>query len=237
AALDGVSLVVPAGGTIALVGPSGAGKSTMLNLILRFFDPDEGSVAIDGQDLRTVKLDSLRGAIALVAQEVALFDDTVRANIAYGRFGATQAEIEAAAEAAAAHRFICELPDGYDTLVGEHGVRLSGGQRQRLAIARAMLKDAPILLLDEATSSLDNESERHVQAALKALMRGRTTVVIAHRLTTIIGADLICVMDRGRIVETGKHAQLLAHNGLYRRLYETEFTPEAEAAATPAMPG
>jgi len=237
AALDGVSLIVPAGSTVALVGPSGAGKSTMLNLVLRFFDPDEGSVAIDGQDLRTVTLDSLRGAIALVAQEVALFDDTVRANIAYGRFGATQAEIEAAAEAAAAHRFICELPDGYDTLVGEHGVRLSGGQRQRLAIARAMLKDAPILLLDEATSSLDNESERHVQTALKALMQGRTTVVIAHRLSTIIGADLICVMDRGRIVETGKHAQLLAHNGLYRRLYETEFTPEAEAAATPAVPG
>jgi subfamily B ATP-binding cassette protein MsbA len=176
----------------------------------------------------------LRGAIALVAQEVSLFDDTVRANIAYGRFGATQEQIEAAAEAAAAHRFICELPDGYDTLVGEHGVRLSGGQRQRLAIARAMLKDTPILLLDEATSSLDNESERHVQTALKALMKGRTTIVIAHRLSTIIGADLICVMDRGRIVETGKHAQLLAHNGLYRRLYETEFTGEAEAAAPAA---
>ncbi|HEX3881789.1 MAG TPA: ABC transporter transmembrane domain-containing protein [Stellaceae bacterium] len=234
-AVDGISLTVPAGGTVALVGPSGAGKSTVLNLILRFFDSDEGSVAIDGQDLRGLTLASLRGALALVAQEVALFDDTVRANIAYGRFGATQAEIEAAAEAAAAHRFISELPDGYDTLVGEHGVRLSGGQRQRLAIARAMLKDAPILLLDEATSSLDNESERHVQAALRALMQGRTTVVIAHRLSTIINADLICVMDRGRIVETGKHAQLLAHNGLYRRLYETEFTSEAEP--TPAVPG
>lgn len=234
-ALDSVSVTVPAGGTVALVGPSGAGKSTVLNLILRFFDADEGSVAIDGQDVRGLTLASLRGSIALVAQEVALFDDTVRANIAYGRFGATQSDIEAAAEAAAAHSFILELPDGYDTLVGEHGVRLSGGQRQRLAIARAMLKDAPILLLDEATSALDNESERHVQAALKALMQGRTTVVIAHRLSTIINADLICVMDRGRIVESGKHAQLLAHDGLYRRLYETEFTGEAEP--TPAVPG
>jgi subfamily B ATP-binding cassette protein MsbA len=234
-ALDGVSVTVPAGGTVALVGPSGAGKSTVLNLILRFFDADEGSVAIDGQDVRALTLPSLRGSVALVAQEVALFDDTVRANIAYGRFGATQGDIEAAAEAAAAHRFIVELPDGYDTLVGEHGVRLSGGQRQRLAIARAMLKDAPILLLDEATSALDNESERHVQAALRALMQGRTTVVIAHRLSTIINADLICVMDRGRIVETGKHAQLLAQNGLYRRLYETEFTGETEP--TPAVPG
>jgi ATP-binding cassette, subfamily B, bacterial MsbA len=234
-ALDGVSLTVPAGGTVALVGPSGAGKSTVLNLILRFFDADEGLVAIDGQDVRGVTLASLRGSIALVAQEVALFDDTVRANIAYGRFGATRADVEAAAEAAAAHRFIMELPDGYDTVVGEHGVRLSGGQRQRLAIARAMLKDAPILLLDEATSALDNESERHVQAAVGALMRGRTTVVIAHRLSTIINADLICVMDRGRIVESGKHAQLLAHDGLYRRLYETEFSGEAEP--TPAVPG
>jgi subfamily B ATP-binding cassette protein MsbA len=234
-ALDGVSVTVPAGGTVALVGPSGAGKSTVLNLILRFFDADEGSVAIDGQDVRGLTLASLRGSIALVAQEVALFDDTVRANIAYGRFGATPDDIEAAAEAAAAHRFIMELPDGYDTLVGEHGVRLSGGQRQRLAIARAMLKDAPILLLDEATSALDNESERHVQAALRALMRGRTTVVIAHRLSTIINADLICVMDRGRIVESGRHAQLLAHDGLYRRLYETEFTGEAEP--TRAVPG
>ncbi|HEY1797612.1 MAG TPA: ABC transporter transmembrane domain-containing protein [Stellaceae bacterium] len=234
-ALDGVSLTVPAGGRVALVGPSGAGKSTVLNLILRFFDADEGSVAIDGQDVRGLTLASLRGSVALVAQEVALFDDTVRANIAYGRFGARRDDIEAAAEAAAAHRFIMELPDGYDTLVGEHGVRLSGGQRQRLAIARAMLKDAPILLLDEATSALDNESERHVQAALRALMQGRTTVVIAHRLSTIINADLICVMDRGRIVESGKHAQLLAHNGLYRRLYETEFTGEAEPA--PAVPG
>jgi subfamily B ATP-binding cassette protein MsbA len=173
----------------------------------------------------------LRGSIALVAQEVSLFDDTVRANIAYGRFGASQDEIEAAAAAAGADRFIRELPEGYDTLVGEHGVLLSGGQRQRLAIARAMLRDAPILLLDEATSALDSESERQVQAALRSLMKGRTTIVIAHRLSTVIGADLICVLDRGRIVETGRHAQLLGRRGLYARLYETQFAGERDVPA------
>jgi subfamily B ATP-binding cassette protein MsbA len=229
-ALDGISLTVPAGSTVALVGPSGAGKSTVLNLIPRFYDAGGGTIAIDGQEIGSVTLVSLRGAIGLVSQEVSLFDDTVRANIAYGRFGAAQADIEAAAAAAGADRFIEELPQGYDTLVGEHGIRLSGGQRQRLAIARAMLKDAPILLLDEATSALDSESERQVQAALRALMHGRTTVVIAHRLSTIIGADLICVMDRGHIVETGRHAQLLARNGLYARLYETQFATERELA-------
>ena len=229
-ALDGISLTVPAGSTVALVGPSGAGKSTLLNLIPRFYDADAGRIAIDGQEIGSVTLASLRGAIALVSQEVSLFDDTVRANIAYGRFGASEADIEAAAAAAGADRFIRELPQGYDTLVGEHGVRLSGGQRQRIAIARAMLKDAPILLLDEATSALDSESERQVQAALRSLMRGRTTVVIAHRLSTVIGADLICVMDRGRIVETGRHAQLLARNGLYARLYDTQFAAERELA-------
>jgi ATP-binding cassette, subfamily B, bacterial MsbA len=225
-ALDGISFAVPAGSTVALVGPSGAGKSTVLNLIPRFYDISSGGIAIDGQDVRLVTLSSLRGALALVAQEASLFDDTVRANIAYGRLSASDAEIAAAATAAGADRFITELPQGYDTLVGEHGMRLSGGQRQRIAIARAMLKDAPILLLDEATSALDNESERQVQAALKRLMQGRTTLVIAHRLSTIVGADLICVMDRGRIVESGKHAQLLARGGLYSRLYETEFAPE-----------
>jgi len=233
AALDGVSLTVPAGSTVALVGPSGAGKSTILNLIPRFFDVDEGSIAIDGQDIRSVTLASLRGAIALVAQEVSLFDDTVRANIAYGRFGASSAEIEAAARAAAADGFIRELPRGYDTLVGEHGVRLSGGQRQRVAIARAMLKDAPILLLDEATSALDSESERQVQAALRALIRGRTTLVIAHRLSTIQGADLICVVDRGRIVEIGRHAELLARDGFYARLHAIQFAEESEVTAEP----
>jgi subfamily B ATP-binding cassette protein MsbA len=229
-ALDGISLTVPAGSTVALVGPSGAGKSTVLNLIPRFYDAGGGTIAIDGQEIGSVTLASLRGAIGLVSQEVSLFDDTVRANIAYGRFGAAQADIEAAAAAAGADRFIQELPQGYDTLVGEHGIRLSGGQRQRLAIARAMLKDAPILLLDEATSALDSESERQVQAALRVLMRGRTTVVIAHRLSTIIGADLICVMDHGHIVETGRHAQLLAKSGLYARLYETQFATECELA-------
>src|SRR4029077_5228473 len=188
-ALDGVSLTVPAGRTVALVGPSGAGKSTILNLIPRFFDVEEGSIAIDGQYVRSVTLASLRGAIALVAQEVSLFDDTVRANISYGRFGAAPDEIEAAARAAAADEFIRELPQGYETLVGENGVRLSGGQRQRIAIARAMLKDAPILLLDEATSALDSESERQVQGALRALMYRRTTLVIAHRLSTVQSAD------------------------------------------------
>ena len=233
-ALDGISLTVPAGSTVALVGPSGAGKSTVLNLIPRFYDVDAGTIAIDGQEIGGVTLASLRGAIGLVSQEVSLFDDTVRANIAYGRFDASPAEIEAAAGAAGADGFIRELPQGYDTLVGEHGVRLSGGQRQRLAIARAMLKDAPILLLDEATSALDSETERQVQAALRRLMRGRTTVVIAHRLSTIIGADLICVMDRGRIVETGRHAQLLARNGLYARLYQTQFAAERDLAPVAA---
>ena len=231
-ALDGVSLTVPAGRTVALVGPSGAGKSTILNLIPRFFDVDEGSIRIDGQDVRSVTLASLRSALALVAQEVSLFDDTVRANIAYGRFGASSTEIEAAARAAGVDEFIRKLPQGYDTLVGEHGVRLSGGQRQRVAIARAMLKDAPILLLDEATSALDSESERQVQAALRALMRGRTTLVIAHRLSTVQGADLICVVDRGRVVEIGRHADLLAREGLYARLHAMQFAEERDLAET-----
>ena len=230
-ALDGLWLTVPAGCTVALVGPSGAGKSTILNLIPRFFDVEAGSIAIDGQDIRAVTLASLRGAIALVAQEVSLFDDTVRANIAYGRFGASPAEIEAAARAAGADQFIRELSQGYDTLVGEHGVRLSGGQRQRVAIARAMLKDAPILLLDEATSALDSESERQVQTALGALMHGRTTLVIAHRLSTVQRADLICVVDRGHIVEIGRHAQLIAHDGLYARLHAMQFAEERDLAA------
>ncbi len=229
AAIDDLSLTIPAGQTVALVGPSGAGKSTMLNLIPRFFDIDSGSIAIDGQDVRRVTIASLRRAIALVAQEVSLFDDTVHANIAYGRFGASAAEIEEAARAAAADGFIRELPQGYDTMVGEHGVRLSGGQRQRIAIARAMLKNAPILLLDEATSALDSESERQVQRALNTLIRGRTTLVIAHRLSTIQGADLICVVDRGQIVETGRHPELLARGGLYARLYAMQFAEQRAA--------
>jgi subfamily B ATP-binding cassette protein MsbA len=226
-ALDGCDLVVPAGKTVALVGPSGAGKSTILNLIPRFYDVSAGRIAIDGLDVREVTLASLRGAIALVSQEITLFDDTVRANIGYGRFGAGDDAIVAAATAAAADEFIAALPQGYDTIVGEHGIKLSGGQRQRLAIARAMLKNAPILLLDEATSALDTESERQVQTALKALMRGRTTLVIAHRLSTIVDADLIYVVDQGRIAETGSHAELLAQGGTYARLYALQFAEES----------
>jgi ATP-binding cassette, subfamily B, bacterial MsbA len=225
-ALDDVSLTVPAGKTVALVGPSGAGKSTILNLIPRFYDVAAGSVAIDGMDVRAATLASLRGAIALVSQEVSLFDDTVRANIAYGRFGAAEEDIVAAAKAAAADEFIRLLPQGYDTMVGEHGVKLSGGQRQRLSIARAMLKNAPILLLDEATSALDTESERQVQAALKVLMQGRTTLVIAHRLSTVVDADLIYVIDGGRVVESGSHAELLRQGGVFARLHGLQFADE-----------
>jgi subfamily B ATP-binding cassette protein MsbA len=225
--LDNLSLSVPGGRTVALVGPSGAGKSTVLNLLPRFFDVGDGSVTIDGQDVREVTIESLRANIALVSQEITLFDDTIRANIAYGRFGACDDEIEQAARAAAAHDFIMTLPDRYDTMVGERGLNLSGGQRQRLAIARAMLKNAPILLLDEATSALDTESERHVQAALETLMRGRTTIVIAHRLSTVVKADLIHVLDQGRVVESGSHHALLADNGVYARLYALQFAEQA----------
>ncbi|MFC3226419.1 ABC transporter ATP-binding protein [Marinibaculum pumilum] len=244
-ALRGVTLEVPAGRRVALVGPSGAGKSTVLNLIPRFYDASTGQVLIDGQDVRGVTLASLRAGIALVSQEMTLFDTTVRANIAYGRPGASEAEIRAAAEAAAADDFITGLSDGYDTVVGENGVKLSGGQRQRIAIARAMLRDAPILLLDEATSALDTESERKVQHALKRLMQGRTTVTIAHRLSTVLDADIIYVMDQGRVVEQGDHAALLARGGLYARLYRTQFLEEApdremaadDPAAGPAPDG
>lgn len=226
-ALDAVSLRVPPGKKAALVGASGAGKSTLLNLVPRFYDATVGRVLIDGQDVRDVTLASLRRNIALVSQELTLFDDTIRANIAYGRPEASQADIESAARHAAAHDFITSLPQGYDTLVGENGVKLSGGQRQRIAIARAMLRDAPILLLDEATSALDTESERLIQTALGELMRGRTTLVIAHRLSTVIDADVIFVLDHGRLVEQGTHAELLARNGIYARLYATQFAVEA----------
>jgi len=229
-ALDGVSLEAGRGETVALVGPSGGGKSTILNLIPRFYDASSGRVILDGRDVRDITLASLRDQIALVTQEPFLFDDTIAANIAYARPEASQAEIEAAARAAAAHDFVTALADGYDTTVGEAGMRLSGGQRQRIAIARAFLKDAPILLLDEATSALDTESEAQVQAALARLMSGRTTILIAHRLSTVRGADRIYVVDRGRIVETGDHAALVKKRGLYARLAKTQDL-EAEPAA------
>jgi len=229
-ALTGVSFEVRRGETIALVGPSGGGKTTILNLIPRFYDPTDGRVLIDGQDVRDVTLASLREQIALVTQEPFLFDDTIRANICYARPEASPAEIEAAARAAAAHDFIMQLPGGYDATVGEAGARLSGGQRQRIAIARAFLKDAPILLLDEATSALDTESEAQVQEALARLMAGRTVILIAHRLSTVRGADRIYVVDKGRIVETGNHASLVKKRGLYARLAKTQDL-EAEPAA------
>ncbi len=230
-ALDGISLEVPAGKLVALVGVSGAGKSTLLNLIPRFYDADEGSVTIDGQDVREVTMASLRGAIALVSQEITLFDDSVRANIAYGRPDAPEDDIINAAKSAAADEFIRSMPQGYDTFVGEQGTAVSGGQRQRLAIARAMLKDAPILLLDEATSALDTQSERQVQAALKQLMKGRTTLVIAHRLSTVIDADMIYVIDQGRVAESGTHGELLAKNGAYAHLHALQFSQAPAAAA------
>lgn len=230
-ALKDVSMSIPAGKTVALVGPSGAGKSTILNLIPRFYDIDAGRIAIDGMDVRDATLESLYANISLVSQEVTLFDDTVRANIAYGKPGASEDEIRDAARHAAALDFIEELPGGFDTQVGERGIKLSGGQRQRLAIARAILKNAPILLLDEATSSLDTESERHVQKALDHLMRDRTTLVIAHRLSTIVGADLIYVIQNGRIVETGSHKELVEMGGAYEKLYALQFAAEAETQA------
>jgi subfamily B ATP-binding cassette protein MsbA len=221
--LKGVSLTVSQGHTVALVGPSGSGKSTLVNLTLRFFDPDRGKVLIDGQDIKHVTVNSLRDAIALVTQDPVLFDDTIRANIAYGAKPIDENEVIEAAKAAAAHDFIMGLPRGYDTRVGEAGGLLSGGERQRIAIARAIYKDAPILLLDEPTSSLDSEAEAKVQAALEQLMRGRTVLMIAHRLSTVKKADLICVLDQGRIIETGRHEELVAKGGLYTRLHRTQF--------------
>ncbi|MBN9445946.1 MAG: ABC transporter ATP-binding protein, partial [Bosea sp.] len=224
--LEGIDLVAEAGKTTALVGRSGSGKSTMLALVPRLYDPNEGRVEIDGQDLRDVTLASLRAQIGVVSQDVVLFDDTVRANIGFGRRGASEADIIAAAKAAAAHDFIMAMPEGYDSRVGERGSRLSGGERQRLAIARAILKDAPILLLDEATSALDTQSERVVQQALTQLMKGRTTLVIAHRLSTVRDADRIVVLDEGRVIETGSHDALIAREGAYARLYRLQFAED-----------
>ncbi|HSE59891.1 MAG TPA: lipid A export permease/ATP-binding protein MsbA [Nitrospiraceae bacterium] len=223
AALEEIDLQVAAGEVVALVGSSGSGKTTLISLVPRFYAPTSGTVLINGQDIASYTLRSLRSQIGIVSQEVVLFDDTIRNNIAYSRDGASDEEVMRAAHAAHAHEFISKLPQGYQTIVGERGLKLSGGERQRLAIARAILKDPPILILDEATSALDSESERVVQLALSNLMKNRTTLVIAHRLSTIQKADRIVVMSRGRIVESGTHEQLLAHNGTYRRLHNMQF--------------
>jgi subfamily B ATP-binding cassette protein MsbA len=225
--LHEVSFAVPKGSLVALVGPSGSGKSTIVDLLVRFFDVSSGRVAIDGHDVREVRLADLRGLMGIVSQETILFHDTVSANIAYARPGASLEEIESAARAAHAHEFVQKLPLGYATVVGERGVELSGGQRQRIAIARALLSDPPILILDEATSSLDSESERVIQDAIEKLLQGRTVLVIAHRLSTVHRADEILVVDHGRIVERGTHAALLAANGTYRRLYDLQFADVA----------
>ncbi|MDH4235547.1 MAG: lipid A export permease/ATP-binding protein MsbA [Gallionella sp.] len=224
-ALRDICLEIPAGQAVALVGASGSGKSTLANLVPRFYLPSSGRITLDGHDLSDLTLASLRANIALVSQEVVLFNDTVAANIAYGQMREVpEAEIIAAAQAAHAMEFILEMPQGFNTLVGERGVKLSGGQRQRIAIARAILKNAPILILDEATSALDSESERHVQAALETLMQGRTSLVIAHRLSTIEKADRIIVLQKGEIVETGTHRELLAKDGVYAQLHRIQFT-------------
>ena len=232
AALERIDLTIKPGETVALVGQSGSGKSTLVSLLPRFYDPTRGRILLDGHDLRDLKLASLRGNIAMVSQDVALFNDTVAANIAYGTMsGATREQVEAAAKAAHATEYIREMSDGFETMIGENGVKLSGGQRQRLAIARALLKNAPVLILDEATSALDSESERYVQEALKTLMQGRTTIVIAHRLSTVEHADRIVVMSRGLIAEVGTHTELLARDGLYAKLYRIQFAEDVEPVA------
>ena len=225
-ALEGVSFTAASGQLIALVGPSGAGKTTLTYLIPRLYDPTDGIIRIDGHDVKDVTLDSLANAIGMVTQETYLFHDTIRTNLTYARPDASPAEVEAAARAANIHQFIVDLPDGYDTIVGERGYRLSGGEKQRIALARVILKDPRILVLDEATSHLDSESESLIQDALKRVMAGRTSIVIAHRLSTILAADFILVMDRGKIVERGTHDELLATGGLYSQLYETQFRGE-----------
>ncbi len=231
--LRGVSFRVPAGASLAIVGPTGAGKSTISRLLFRFYDVTEGAVAIDGQDIRGVTQDSLRAAIGVVPQDTVLFNDTIRYNIAYGKPGASQAEIEHAARLAQVHDFVTHLPQGYDTRVGERGLKLSGGEKQRVAIARTILKNPPILILDEATSALDTHTEQGIQSALRAVARDRTTLTIAHRLSTVVDADEIIVLDAGRIVERGRHAALLARGGIYARMWalQAEQQREEEPAA------
>ncbi|HEY2329375.1 MAG TPA: ABC transporter ATP-binding protein, partial [Verrucomicrobiae bacterium] len=221
--LHGINLSVKSGQLVALVGASGSGKTTLANLLLRFYDPTKGAITIGGVDLREVTTRDLRNQIAVVAQENILFNDSIRRNIELGRLGATNEEIITAARHAFAYDFIMQKEGGFDSVIGEKGVSLSGGQRQRIAIARAVLRNAPILVLDEATSALDTESERAVQSALDELMKGRTTICIAHRLSTVLHADMIVVMDQGRIVETGAHAVLSQHGGVYQKLYELQF--------------
>jgi len=239
-ALRDVSFSISEGGRVALVGFSGAGKSTLVDLVPRFIDPDSGIVRIGGEDIRSLKLEDLRGSIAMVGQHTFLFNDTIFNNIAYGKKGATRAEVEAAAQAAFAASFIEDLPQGYHTEVGEGGFTLSGGERQRIAIARAILKDAPLLILDEATSSLDNKAEREVQAALEALEKERTSLVIAHRLSTVQEADMIIVMENGQVVESGKHEELLRNKGAYERLHALQFretTSESNTLPVTSMTG
>ncbi len=222
-ALNGVSLHIAPGQVAAFVGPSGAGKTTITQLVPRFYDPQTGTISVDGIDIRDIQLDSLRSHIGIVTQETYLFHDTIERNMRYGREDATQEQLEAAARAANIYDFITSLPDGFKTIVGERGHKLSGGERQRLAIARVLLKDPRILILDEATSALDSENEALIQAAFDKAMKGRTSLVIAHRLSTILNADVIFVVDAGRVVESGTHSELLAHDGLYARLYRTQF--------------
>jgi len=222
--LDHINLEIMRNQVVALVGPSGAGKSTLVNLLPRFYEVGSGAILIDGVDIRRLRLSSLRRQIGIVSQETLLFNTTIRENIMYGKPGSTEDEVIRAAKAANAHEFIMRLPKGYDTIIGEAGALLSGGERQRIAIARAIIRNPSILILDEATSSLDSESERAIRAALDSFMRSRTTLVIAHRLSTVLNADLIVVMENGRIVERGTHRELYDMKGLYRRLYDTQFS-------------